>query len=459
MASALVLTGLSIGGVTYAYDRETLAAAQPSPVSTQQSRTSWRLVAAETFKTDPEVSQAPWVRDPHGPDSPWHVDHLDDDGEFFTVRGGSEFERHLAGADILRKRVQFGDGGWLTAELAARDADKDGQPEGAPTFTAEHGAGVIDEPSHDSGLIIRSTEPLPEQYRIEYRLRGIEFGGKRDGTFEYDGKINGYEPTGCKTNWPWKRTGALDGPADRCNANFDDVRSQNGYYFLSIMDYAKPAPHNNVFIHNHRKVGMDAYNVNGPWARAFSVCNPSTGQKLNYLDSTANGVNEIFFDGSRYRDPSIGYNEFIMPTECGLEDGATPRENIVSAAEIKPEIMPRKTYTFAIERTATSYIVEMSGEFKYIGKTTLRYERDFVEDGTPIWHYNQRTDEYDGQFNTTLTFDGPYGSYTREQWPAGSAYPDNFVIGDPHMNYYEGSAVIDDIRLYVPRHAQAGANR
>ena len=37
-----------------------------------------------------------------------------------------------------------------------------------------------------------------------------------------------------------------------------------------------------------------------------------------------------------------------------------------------------------------------------------------------------------------------------DQWPAGSAYPDYFVIGDLYTNVYEGSASLTDIRLYVP---------
>jgi hypothetical protein len=112
--------------------------------------------------------------------------------------------------------------------------------------------------------------------------------------------------------------------------------------------------------------------------------------------------------------------------------------------------MPDRAYSFAIERDATGYTTDMSGVFRHIGQATLRYHRNFVEDGKPIWHYNQTPGEYGGAFNTTLTFTGPYGSYAKEQWPAGSAYPDFFVIGDPHLNYYEGSASIDDLRLYVP---------
>ena len=37
-----------------------------------------------------------------------------------------------------------------------------------------------------------------------------------------------------------------------------------------------------------------------------------------------------------------------------------------------------------------------------------------------------------------------------DQWPAGSAYPDYFVIGDLYTNAYEGTASLTDIRLYVP---------
>jgi len=43
-----------------------------------------------------------------------------------------------------------------------------------------------------------------------------------------------------------------------------------------------------------------------------------------------------------------------------------------------------------------------------------------------------------------------YGEKLVHTWPAESAYPDFFIIGDPHTNYYEGIAFIDDIRLYVP---------
>ena len=447
LASAIPLT-LADGNAAPPRVADARGPAAKPPVS------PWKLVSAETFGSLDVVAKARWVRDPQGDASPWNVDHLDDDGQFFDVQGGSDFRRQLAAAPVVRKRVTFGKNGWLTAELAARDANGDGVPENPPSLRTVNlgrdATGRLDVPSHDGGLVIRNTRPLPPRYRIEYTLRTLDFGGKRAGSWTYGGKVNGYGSAGCKTSWPWKRSGSFAGPAEPCNANFADVRAENGFYFLAIMDYANPAPHNNVFIHHHRKVGMDSYNVSGGWASAYAVCNPATGALEEYQSSTTNAINSIFFDGSRFRAPEIGYQEFVMPTACGVRDGSDPEATIVSAAEMRPELMPGQSYAFAIERTATGYTTEMSGPFRHIGQATLRYHRDFVQDGRPIWHYNQTPGEYDGAFNSTLTFSGPFGSYTKEQWPAGSAYPDFFVIGDPHLNFYEGSATVDDLRMYVP---------
>ena len=447
-AALALLVVIPLGAV-----RDTAVSA-PAATTPAAAPAGWRLVSSETFGSLSAVTRARWVRDPHGVASPWNVDHLDDDGQFFDVQGGADFRRHLAAADVVRKRVTFGSNGWLTVELAARDDNKDLVPENPPSLRTVtlrgQAAGRLASPGHDSGVIVRNTQPLPERYRIEYFLRSLDFGGKRSGSWLYDNKVNGYPSTGCRTNWPWKRSGVFTGPADRCNSNFGDVRAENGFYFLAVMDYDKPAPHNNVLVHNHRKVGMDVYNVSGAWSQSYAVCNPATGLLMEYQDSTTNAVNSIFFDGSRFRAPEIGYNQFVMPTECGVRDGADPEATIVSAAETVPELLPSQSYAFAIERDATGYTTEMAGPFRHVGMATLRYHRDFVQDGRPIWHYNQTPEEYDGAFNTRLTFSGPFGSYTKDQWPAGSSYPDYFVIGDPHLNYYAGTATIDDLRMYVP---------
>ena len=437
-------------------------------------RQGWRLVHEEKFDKGINDEKVPWEVQKFGPGNRYYVDEFSDGGKYFEVEGGEYFKRALDSFQLLRKSVKFGDDGWLTLEMAARSREKNGVPDGVPSLNVKNGAAKMDVP-WDNGLIITSTNPLPSQYRIEYELKTLDFGGKDiNGEWNYDGKINGYpSKTECTTNFPWVRlrpdkngeftsTGYdQDGAAvpDPCAKPFGDIKAENGYYLMEIVDHAHPAPHNNIFIHSHRKVGMDIYSVNGGWAKAYWGCNPSNGKLKPYADTNGHGINEIFFDGSVWRDPSFAYNEFVMPTPCGIFHGDEKNQDgqlqtIVSAAEIQPHVMPNETYKFAIERTATGYVQEMSGNFKNVGQQTYRYERPFVSEvngrETSIWHYNQTPEEYDGRFNDTLTFEGPFGSFEKEMWPAGSAYPDNFVIGIPHLNYYEGSATVDNIRLYTP---------
>jgi hypothetical protein len=426
-------------------------------VATAVERDGWRLLYAENFTVPLAVNGAGWVRDPLGATSPWAVDAFDDDGVALHAMSDPALREQLATLDVYRKRVTFGARGWLTAEIAAVDKDRDGRPDSDPglsTVTLPGGerAARISEPSWDAGVLIRPTRPLPPRYRIEMTLRGIDFGGTRDGSFSYDGKFNGYSPGGCKTSFPWTFRGAKPG-LTRCE--YPDVTRFNGFYYLTILDHANPAPHGNPGIHYRRKVIMDGYYT--ATENPYGTCNPATGEIYPTPRSSSNGVNAIFARGDAFRNNNIS-NEYYFKTACGEVDGTKPfgpdgqYRGILTSAELQPELLPQAEYTFAVERDATGYTVEMSGPFRYIGETTLRFHHDFVEDGRPIWHYNQTRGEYDGRFDRSLTHTGPTGSYTTEHtWPAGSAYPDTFIIGDPHLNFYEGSAVVDDIRLSVPR--------
>jgi len=419
----------------------------------------WRLLEEETFDRRLPVDAAAWTRDSHGVNSPWHVDGLDDDGEVWDVISGPAFDQALGTFDVYRKRVRFGHKGWLTAEIAAQDKDKDGSPDSDPTLrrTMLNGesAALIDEPSWDAGVLIRPTHVLPARYRVEVTLRRIDFGGERDGDLRYDGKFNGYRQRPCVTGYPWTFQGAVPGQS-RCES--PDVTNQNGFYYLTILDYATPAPHGNPGIHNHRKVVLDGYNSVAPWSRRYGVCDPASKRIVSVKKGNLNDINAVFIRGDRFRKGNNNIsNEYYYKTECGDFSGDStwgPRgrlHDILSAAELQPESMPSTSYTFAVERGKESYTVELTGPFRGNARTTLRYTHKFVEDGRPVWHYNQGAGEYDGRFDRSLTYTGPAGKYVDEHiWPPGSAYPDSFIIGDPHLNFYEGSAVVDDIRLFVP---------
>ena len=420
--------------------------------------TSWRLVAEETFDDPLDVDTAGWTRDPQGDDSPWHVDDLDDDGAVWRTISGPAFSEALRTFDVYRKRVTFGEDGWLTAEVAAQDKDLDGTPDSQPgirrTTVDGDPAGLINEPSWDAGVLIRPTKPLPERYRVEVTLRRIDFGGERRGRLRYDGKVNGYRPGPCVTGYPWTFQGATP-KQGRCD--YPDVTNQNGFYYLGILDYPTPAPHGNPGIHIHRKVVIDGYNSVAPWSHRYGVCNPATRKVESVKRGNLNDVNAVFIRGDQFRPGNNNVsNEYYFKTACGSFSGDStwgPRgrlHDLLSAAELQPEKLPSATYTFAIERD-DGYTVEISGPFRHTGDVTLRYHHDFVEDGRPVWHYNQSSAEYDGDFDRSLTYTGPTGKYVDEHiWPEGSAYPDSFIVGDPHLNFYEGSAVVDDIRLFVP---------
>ncbi|CNF78658.1 Uncharacterised protein [Mycobacterium tuberculosis] len=223
-------------------------------------------------------------------------------------------------------------------------------------------------------MLIRPTRPLPPRYRVEMTLRGIGFGGRRHGTFDYNGRHNGYTRGPCKTRYPWTFTGALPGKT-RCQ--YPDVTRENGFYYLTILDYATPAPHGNPGIHYRRKVIMDGYYSDDARWKNAGTCNPKTGEIYRTFDGTFNGINALFVRGDKFREAA--------------------NNNISNEYYIKTV---------------------------HVGQATLRVHHDFVEDGRPIWHYNQTPGEYDGRFDRR-----------------------------PHLNYYEGEAYVDDIRLYVPKPA------
>lgn len=457
---AVVVVGLfSLGGAQLASS----AAAAPSPSRADGGATSneWKVVARESFNTSRGANKNlsaddnPWVWDRYGDDSPWDHNQFDDDGQFFQIYGGEAFRNQLDTFRTYRKRVTFGHRGWLTAELSCRDRDSDGACEKPPSVASgkrldgyRGKLGVISEPRADGGVLIRSTKPLPSEYRIEYEQVKMDFGGTRDGEWNYDGRKNGYAlDNGLQTNHPWS-TSTDPAYYSRPYSQWSDVSSANGFYNLAIADYPA-APYNNVMNHNTMKVRMDTYSTPGG---GFRTCNPDTGEY--YPNTTGNAFFMSFVSVPQVGGGGAGfyYPPAMTPTECGVNFGPSP--GIVGTADeaqqIVPEEMPGNTYRFAVERDATGYTLEVSGCFRYGGCRTIRQHRDFVEDGRPIWHYNQTAQEYNGQFNQPWTYTGPYGSFTADTWPAGSEFPDYFVIGDPHSQYYEGTAGIKNITLSVP---------
>jgi hypothetical protein len=446
--AGVTVLALAAGGVA-------LPSASASARHTAASSPAWRLLDSENFTSPLGINQAPWVPSTYGSTSPWHVPYFGENGEYYHILGGPPFQRYIHSFRLMRKQVEFGKNDWLTAELGQEDYSKKGPVQGGPTVTETtlpgntHGA-LLQENNNTSGVVIRDTKPLPPEYKIEYTLDTINFGGKRNGTLRYDGKDNGYKTSQCNTSYPWNGSGPYTGPTTPCNKNFASSVSENGYYFMYITGFPD-APNNNAVVHD-RKVGFDAFNTTGSSEPGYWVCNPKTKKLYPYTSSSRNAINATFSMGNDVADSGIEFPGQLYQTPCGTYTNKNPKTAIVELAEIQPQLMPKQSYTFAIERTATGYTLQVTGDFRYIGHTTITEHRNFIQNGIPIWHYNNTASQYNGQYDASLTDTGKYGSFTIPHiWPKGSKYPDYFVIGDPHLNYYEGSATISNVRLYVPR--------
>ncbi|MGW6240442.1 mucin-5B [Streptomyces sp. NPDC055037] len=463
VGGALALTPLLAAAQTSGESAPASLAGQKPPAQKPPTKQQWKLLHSENFAGKLDPGKAPWVREAY--DNPFDT-VMDDNGKWFHNDYGDAWDEQLNSFATYRKEFPVGEDGWLTASLSARDWNKDGTIEKPPSITnGTAGTSTVarlDVPDHTGGAIFRPTEALPDQYRIEYKLKTLDFGGKRNGTIDYDNRINGYSKDGCKTQHPWgegSRSPGWEGDASAPYCEWQDVRAgkygYNGFHYLSIVDFADPAPRNNHFWHYRRKVLMDSFAQHpdrvgtGTGGR---VCNAKTNEYYDYKDSSFNTVN-MWISGLPNWAPGqgglAGNSQWFM-TSCS---NGVAEQQLSSAAELQPELMPNEDYTFAIERDATGYTLEASGNFARAGQQTLRFHRDFIVNNNPIWHYNVKPGEYDGRYNNTLVQgkDLHGKSEWPDQWPKDSAYPDSFVIGDLYTNVYEGSASLTDIKLFVPK--------
>mmetsp|Transcript_26756 Transcript_26756/g.37727 ORF Transcript_26756/g.37727 Transcript_26756/m.37727 type:complete len:583 (+) Transcript_26756:85-1833(+) len=431
----------------------------------------WRLLYEEDFTSTSfdDVTEADWVIDDYS--TPFD-DIMDDPGRLYQNDYGPKWKTDALGSFYTyRKEFTLGTDSWLTASMSARDWNKDNIIEDPPRLFTKDNAAVMQVPDYTGGVIFRNTKPLPDEYRIEYKLKTVDFGGKRNGSIQYDGRTNGYNDAGCKSQHPWGEGSKTQGWPDTWMygttesysnvCHWQGVRegryAYNGFHFMTICDFADPAPRNNHFWHYRRKVLMDSFSIHPDRVEGGGfdppVCNSDTKQYYPYSESNFNTVN-MWISGlpnwNVNKGGLTGNSQWFL-TDC---NGGIAKKGVESAAELLPELMgddgEGKMYTFAIERNASGYTLEASGHFARVGEKTIRFFRPFqVANGDPIWHYNTNASsgEYNGQYNNDLV-QRDDGYTWPDQWAADSEFPDYFVIGDLYTNVYEGSASLTDIKLY-----------
>jgi len=355
----------------------------------------WVVAAREDFQQT-DVPDAAWAPDPVPDDGPFS-----DDGAFFRARGVTPPMGYRISAPL-------GAEGWLRIESYTRASGRAFHDLAAiTTDPADPNNRVlrVASPAHTDATVIRSSAPLPDRYRISLRVGFADFGDGKPG-------LNGY--AGGETAEPWWK---------------DDATGQNGFYWLTILD-AQPRPHNNTWIHHHRKVVVDSDNNYPPWMEMYD----GTGFRLN-------GENPIMMFALDGRGPGT---EMTGKPFLSYSAGQWQPSGAIRAVDA---YLPQQWYRVSIERSNGQFTIEISGRFRYGGERTYRASIDAA--ANCVWHFNRSAAEDASRCIDETGYPSLGAAYPN--WPAGQTWPDWFMFGDPHTNYYRGQVLYDDVQLEVFR--------
>jgi hypothetical protein len=392
-ALALALLGHGCGPAQPAQPDAPGPPAAPAPPG-------WVLVYHEDFE-DPALLGTPpaWAPDTYPDDGPFS-DHSD----YFRARG-------VTPPVAYRRSRALGTDGWLTIESYSRSADTAFADQTAVVPDPGHGANRVlrlRSPAHTDATVVRSTQPLPLRYRVSLRVGHADFGdGDAAGTNGYDGGERAE---------PWIEY---------------DATHQNGFYWLTILD-AVPRPHNNVWIHHHRKVVIDSDNHFPPWMEIFD------GSR--FVASGKRPIMMFAVDGS---PGAVGHPLWGKPF-LSFSAGQWQPSGAIRAVD---SYRPGTWYDVTIERDADRFVIELRGDFAHGGTRT--YHGAIEPAQHCVWHFNRPGEDAPAACIDETPFTDSQNPAPR--WPAGQGWPDYFMFGDPHANFYEGQVHYDDIRLEVWR--------
>jgi hypothetical protein len=285
-----------------------------------------------------------------------------------------------------RTHGTFGESGWLRYEAYTRNPD-----------TELNALIAIDrDPSAPQKKALRLASPRHTDGIVvrpanplpaEYRVC-VRAGYVDYGTGHVESGTNGYE--GSEKAEPW---------IDASSVN------ENGFYWLAILS-EEPRPRNNVWIHHHRKVVIDSdnnsYPPEGSWSYIWD------GKK--FVRSGAHPVMMFALDKD-HKNAVENYDRTGQPfiSWAANQWNVEAETKQVRAADAYRD---KTWYRVCIEKTREHYALFMSGDFEYGGETS-----------------------YSAEIPRKRVFD-----------PPGS--PDYFMFGDPHANFYRGSAYIGSIELF-----------
>ena len=335
--------------------------------ATGVSHGSWKVLYEENFEDAArlfETGSPRWVADTYQ-----NTDEFSDGGAHFKGLG-------ITPPAAFRAEGAFGTGDWLSVAAYSRsDLTKFSDLFEVVPDPADPNNHVlkISSPKHTDGTVVRPTNALPKKYRVCLKVGFASFGDGKPGA----ASLNGY--AGGETDEPW-----LNG----------DATLENGFYWLTILN-AAPRPHNNIWIHHHRKVTIDSDNNKEAWTNIW--------EGKNWI---ADGRHPIMMFGV---DKDGGEDDSTGRPFLSWSNGALQPSGAIRAVDAYKD---NTWYSACIERNEDAFVLTTSGDFKWGGQRT-----------------------YVGTIPVRMVY------------AAGEGVPDFFMFGDPHNNYYRGSVYYDDIKL------------
>jgi len=322
------------------------------------------------------------------------VVYTDTDSDRYADNGAYFKEKNASFAppkNAFRSSSRLGQDGWLELQSYSREtsAASDGLAEIVtdPTNPKNHVL-RIRSPRHTDATVLRSAGPLPPVYRICARVGYPSFGSS------VSEKQNGY--LGTERAEPWLDMSSV---------------YENGFYWLAILD-SEPSPHNNVYIHHHRKVVIDSDNNDYPDDQIKGGAWSYIWNGKEFLQTGRHMINMFALDRD-HRETVYNYDRTGQPF-VGYSAGKWNVEAEVQQVRAVDAYLDNKWYEVCIARTTETYTLKIEGDFQYGGKQN-----------------------YEASLPVAKVFHA-------------DGFPDYFMLGDPHVNFYRGEMYVDDVRLEVP---------
>lgn len=315
----------------------------------------------------------------------WAPDRFPDDGGIYTEAGAFFRRQGILPPPAFRAAAPFGQSDWLTLESYTRPR--------------------TDSPAVPSARIedLTSVVPDPDPANPGNRVLRIASVQHTDGTIIRPTRAlpNNYRIS-LRVGYPDFGDGE---PAGLNGYDSGDERGdpwrpvsavqENGFYWLAIWD-KETRPHNNLDAHHHRKVVIDSDNNQRAWTDRWDA------SRRRWVPDGRHPVMMFALNRNRREDPVTGLPPISFTRR---------RWDTSGSFRTIDSYLDRKWYRVSIARLGNAYTLSVEGEFRWGG----RQQYTGTISGSRVFHFN--------------------------------GFPDYFVFGDPHINFYEGEVFYDDVTL------------